>query len=121
MDTYFGTPPSDTIDDNWTGLLECEFSLHKRQADPSDASFKFSEEDMTRWGFKDEGVLLTDNSGYMGTLNVFHELHCLVSLPYNKDLADEAETNIHVYPQGLLLRPNEPDRVPRVDESTTHQ
>ena len=37
---------------------------------------------MTRWGLVDEGVLLTDNSGYMGTLNVFHELHCLVCFPY---------------------------------------
>lgn len=34
---------------------------------------------MERWGRLGEGVLLADGSGYMGTLNVFHELHCIVS------------------------------------------
>ena len=42
------------------------------------SSVRFSEDEMTRWGRIDEGVRLTDGSGYLGTLNVFHEIHCLV-------------------------------------------
>ena len=42
------------------------------------SNFRFSKDEMTRWGRIDEGVHLSDDSGYLGTLMVFHELHCLV-------------------------------------------
>jgi len=35
---------------------------------------------MRSFGREHEGVELTDKSGYMGTLNVWHELHCVKRL-----------------------------------------
>lgn len=34
---------------------------------------------MADLGRLDEGVRLPDGTGYLGTLNVYHELHCIVS------------------------------------------
>lgn len=34
---------------------------------------------MEGFGRLDEGVRLPDGSGYLGTLNVYHELHCVVN------------------------------------------
>ena len=34
---------------------------------------------MEHYGREDIGVAIPDGSGYVGTLNVYHELHCIVS------------------------------------------
>lgn len=36
---------------------------------------------MNHYGREDIGVAIPDGSGYVGTLNVYHELHCIVRLP----------------------------------------
>ena len=33
---------------------------------------------MEHYGRKDIGVAIPDGSGYVGTLNMYHEIHCLV-------------------------------------------
>jgi hypothetical protein len=35
---------------------------------------------MRQLGRADQGVRFTDGSGYLGTLSVYHSLHCIVSL-----------------------------------------
>lgn len=34
---------------------------------------------MDHYGREEIGVAIPDGSGYVGTLNVYHELHCIVS------------------------------------------
>ena len=36
---------------------------------------------MEHYGREDIGVAIPDGSGYVGTINMYHELHCLVNLP----------------------------------------
>ena len=36
---------------------------------------------MDHYGRKDIGVAIPDGSGYVGTLNMWHEVHCIVSRP----------------------------------------
>lgn len=41
---------------------------------------QLSEEDIKAVGRLEGAVSLPDGSGYIGTLNVYHELHCVVSV-----------------------------------------
>lgn len=36
---------------------------------------------MAHYGREDIGVAIPDGSGYVGTLNIYHELHCIVRHP----------------------------------------
>ena len=45
----------------------------------SDMNVRFQLEDLKAWGREADAVALPDNSGYIGTLNVYHEIHCVVS------------------------------------------
>ena len=81
---------------------------------------------MTRYGRAHEGVELSDGTGYMGTLNVFHELHCLVLVFPQMSLGRELlttkkETNIHVHIQGRILRILQSLRLLPNAESATHK
>ncbi|KAI1379248.1 hypothetical protein F4677DRAFT_442974 [Hypoxylon crocopeplum] len=38
---------------------------------------RISKEDVKHFGREDTAVALPDGSGYIGTLNVFHEIHCI--------------------------------------------
>jgi hypothetical protein len=40
---------------------------------------RLSKDDITAVNRLTGAVTLPDGSGYLGTLNVFHELHCIVS------------------------------------------
>ncbi|CAF9917735.1 MAG: hypothetical protein GOMPHAMPRED_001363 [Gomphillus americanus] len=51
---YFG-PPSEKLDNAWKEILDYQ-------------SFKFSKEEMTRYGRAHEGVELSDGTGYMGRI-----------------------------------------------------
>ena len=42
-------------------------------------NIRLSEEDVVAYDRKAEAVALSDGSGYAGSLNVYHELHCVVS------------------------------------------
>ena len=37
---------------------------------------------MAMWDREDFGVAIPDGKGYIGTLNVYHELHCLVKFSF---------------------------------------
>jgi hypothetical protein len=43
-----------------------------------DENIRLEPEVMRHYGREDIGVALPDRDGYIGTLNVFHELHCIV-------------------------------------------
>ena len=36
---------------------------------------------MAHYGREEIGMAIPDGSGYIGTLNMYHELHCIVSCP----------------------------------------
>ena len=42
---------------------------------------RFSLEDLKVFNREEDAVLLPDGSGYAGTLNIYHEIHCVVSPP----------------------------------------
>ena len=37
---------------------------------------------MRHYGREDIGVAIPEGDGYIGTLNVYHELHCIVRAPF---------------------------------------
>lgn len=41
---------------------------------------RFQLEDLKVWGRDVDAVALPDGSGYLGTLNVYHEIHCVVCI-----------------------------------------
>ncbi len=43
-------------------------------------NMRFSKEDFNAFNRDEDGVELPDGSGYVGTLNVYHEIHCVVSI-----------------------------------------
>jgi hypothetical protein len=43
-------------------------------------NLRLDREDIVAFNRQDEAVELTDGSGYAGTLNVYHELHCVVRI-----------------------------------------
>ncbi|MCJ1403416.1 hypothetical protein MMC11_006639 [Xylographa trunciseda] len=59
--------PSPELDLAWHNLLNAE-------------NIRLSPSTMEHYGRSDIGVALPDGSGYVGTLNVYHELHCIKRL-----------------------------------------
>ena len=43
-------------------------------------NIRFSLEDLKAFNREEDAVQLPDGSGYAGTLNIYHEIHCVVSL-----------------------------------------
>lgn len=41
-------------------------------------NFRISKEDVQHFGREENAVALPDGSGYIGSLNVYHEIHCIV-------------------------------------------
>lgn len=48
---------------------------------PTEMNVRFSLEDLIAFNRDEDAVQLPDGSGYAGTLNIYHEIHCVVSLP----------------------------------------
>lgn len=46
-----------------------------------DMNVRLSREDLRAFDREENAIALPDGSGYIGTLNVYHELHCIVSVP----------------------------------------
>lgn len=63
---YSGRPNAE-LDLAWHNLLENE-------------NIRIPPEVMDHYGRKDIGVAIPDGSGYVGTLNMYHELHCIKRL-----------------------------------------
>ena len=90
-DNYFGSQPTLEIDRRWNAIANGTYGIggFVDKLIRTVSNFRFSEDEMTRWGRIDEGVRLSDGSGYLGTLNVFHEMHCLVrSINADGDIAN---------------------------------
>jgi Mycotoxin biosynthesis protein UstYa len=79
----FSGYPRDEIDQNWHNLLNG--AQKGRWAGLALANVLVAEnivvepEVMRHYGREDLGVALPEGGGYIGTLNVYHELHCIVS------------------------------------------
>ncbi|KAI1379251.1 hypothetical protein F4677DRAFT_411012 [Hypoxylon crocopeplum] len=56
--------PRPEVDDNWDRLLNAE-------------NIRLEPEVLRRYGREDLGVAMPEGEGYLGTLNVYHELHCI--------------------------------------------
>lgn len=72
---------------------------------------RFSLEDLKAFNRVEDAVQLPDGSGYAGTLNIYHEIHCVVSLHLSLGLiyfqlmvCSEMDAYIHV-PRALLSEP----------------
>jgi len=63
----FSGKPSPELDQAWHDLLNAE-------------NIKLEPEVMKHYGREDSGVALPEGNGYIGTLNVYHEIHCLKRL-----------------------------------------
>jgi hypothetical protein len=48
-----------------------------------DENIRIEPEIMKRLGREDIGVRIPGDDGYIGTLNVYHELHCLVGVLFS--------------------------------------
>jgi hypothetical protein len=48
--------------------------------DFADQNIRLSLEDLKAFNRDEDAVQLPDGSGYIGTLNIYHEMHCVVSL-----------------------------------------
>lgn len=44
-------------------------------------NIRLSQKDVEAFGREKEAIAMSDGTGYVGTLNVFHELHCVVRRP----------------------------------------
>ncbi|KAH9990679.1 hypothetical protein F4779DRAFT_252542 [Xylariaceae sp. FL0662B] len=60
----FSGPPRDEIDQNWHNLLNVENIILEPEL-------------MKAYGRDQFGVAVPDGKGFLGTLNVYHELHCI--------------------------------------------
>jgi len=63
---YFQKPTVE-LNQKWDDLLQY-------------SNIVFSEDEMRSYGREEQGVKLTDGSGYLGTMMVYHELHCVKRL-----------------------------------------
>lgn len=45
---------------------------------------------MRHYGREDLGVAIPEGGGYIGTLNIYHELHCIVRLSFHSKTLDPA-------------------------------
>ncbi|MCJ1251796.1 hypothetical protein MMC30_009034 [Trapelia coarctata] len=62
--SIYSGPPSDELDLAWHNLL-------------NDENIRLSDEVMRHYGREDIGVAIPEGGGFIGTLNVYHELHCI--------------------------------------------
>ena len=46
----------------------------------ADMNVRFSLSDLKAFNREEDAVQLPDGSGYAGTLNIYHEIHCVVSI-----------------------------------------
>jgi hypothetical protein len=51
-------------------------------------NIRLSLEDLKAFNREEDAVQLPDGSGYIGSLNIYHEIHCVVSL-YVPTLVDQ--------------------------------
>ncbi len=77
----------------------------------AEMNIRFSVEDLRAFNRIEDAVQLPDGSGYAGTLNIYHEIHCMVSLHlplgllyFQLTVCSEMDTYIHV-PRALLSKP----------------
>ncbi|KAK1981464.1 hypothetical protein LZ30DRAFT_720000 [Colletotrichum cereale] len=63
----FSGPPRDEVDRNWHNII-------------NDENIVLEPEYMKQLGRDQFGVAVPDGSGFIGTLNVYHELHCIKRL-----------------------------------------
>lgn len=77
----------------------------------TEMNVRFSLEDLKAFDRDEDAVQLPDGSGYAGTLNIYHEIHCVVSLPLSFGLVyfqlmvfSEMDAYAHV-PRALLSEP----------------
>lgn len=94
---YSGYPRPE-LEEAWDGLL-------------GKMNVRFSLEDLKAFDRDEDAVQLPDGSGYAGTLNIYHEIHCVVSLPLSFGLVyfqlmvfSEMDAYAHV-PRALLSEP----------------
>ncbi|KAI1128411.1 hypothetical protein F5Y10DRAFT_292062 [Nemania abortiva] len=87
----FKGPPRPELDDAWNNLL-------------GPTAIRVDKEALDR--INRTSVPLRDGSGYMATLDVYHQLHCLVTVPSsNLHLALSFPFNISIQPRHLRVRP----------------
>ena len=77
----------------------------------AEMNVRFSLDDLIAFNRVEDAVQLPDGSGYAGTLNIYHEIHCVVSLQLLLDsiyfqliLYSEMDAYTHV-PGALLSEP----------------
>ena len=77
----------------------------------TEMNVRFSLEDLKAFNRVEDAVQLPDGSGYAGTLNIYHEIHCVVSLQlllvltyFQLMVCSEMDAYIHV-PGALLSEP----------------
>lgn len=77
----------------------------------AEMNVRFSLEDLKAFNRDEDAVQLPDGSGYAGTLNIYHEIHCVVSLALSFDfiyyqlmVSSEMDAYAHV-PRALLPQP----------------
>ena len=77
----------------------------------AEMNVRFSLDDLKAFNRVEDAVQLPDGSGYAGTLNIYHEIHCVVSLQLLLDsiyfqliLYSEMDAYTHV-PRALLSEP----------------
>ncbi len=79
--------------------------------DHSDMNIRLALEDLKVFNRDQDAVALPDGSGYIGTLNIYHEIHCVVSvqsmlasIDQQLMIAKEMAAYPHV-PRALLSKP----------------
>lgn len=83
---YVGVPRPE-LEDAWKGLLQSKSSLVAVRCKAlirllllsEDMNVRLSLEDIKAFDREENAIALPDGSGYLGTLNVYHEIHCIVS------------------------------------------
>ena len=77
----------------------------------AEMNVRFSLDDLKAFNRVEDAVQLPDGSGYAGTLNIYHEIHCVVSLQlllevicFQLILYSEMDAYTHV-PRALLSEP----------------
>ncbi|KAI1378900.1 hypothetical protein F4677DRAFT_443380 [Hypoxylon crocopeplum] len=92
----FSGHPRDEIDKNWHNLLDA-------------TNIIIEPEHMERWGRDKFGVATPDGKGFIGTLNVYHELHCIKRVwqytypeVYSKDATPEQRESERLHKEHCL-------------------
>ena len=84
---YVGYPRPE-LEKAWKGLLGSKSENSHSKAFKlisKDMNVRISREDVQHFGREENAVALPDGSGYVGTLNVYHEIHCIVRIYHFSD------------------------------------